>query len=51
MSEFERIRVLFCDHLNLARGKYLPRSVAESGSARHCVRLTADPDRAQGSSR
>jgi len=41
MSEYERIRVLFCDHLNLARGKYLPRFVAESGSARHCVGIYA----------
>ena len=24
MNEFKRIRVLSCDHLNLARGKYLP---------------------------
>ena len=41
MTDHERIRVLFCDHLNLARGKYLPRSVAESGSARHCVGVYA----------
>ena len=41
MSDYERIRILFCDHLNLARGKYLPRSVAESGSARHCVGVYA----------
>ncbi len=41
MSDFERIRVLFCDHLNLARGKYLPRSVAESGSVRYCVGVYA----------
>lgn len=41
MSDYERIRILFCDHLNLARGKYLPRSVAESGSARHCIGVYA----------
>ena len=41
MSEFERIRVLFCDHLNLARGKYLPRAIAASGSARHCIGVYA----------
>ena len=41
MSDYERIRVLFCDHLNIARGKYLPRSVAESGSVRHCVGVYA----------
>ena len=37
MSDYERIRVLFCDHLNLARGKYLPPSVARSGVARFCT--------------
>lgn len=32
----ERLRVLFCDHLNLARGKYLPIKKASSGSTRIC---------------
>jgi glutamine synthetase len=32
----ERLRVLFCDHLNLARGKYLPIKKASSGSTRVC---------------
>ena len=32
----ERLRVLFCDHLNLARGKYLPASKIGSGSTRVC---------------
>ena len=41
MSEYERIRVLFCDHLNLARGKYVPRALAESGTLRHCVGVYA----------
>ena len=41
MSDYERIRVLFCDHLNLARGKYLPRSEAGSGSVRHCIGVYA----------
>ncbi|MDE0202771.1 MAG: glutamine synthetase family protein, partial [Rhodospirillaceae bacterium] len=41
MSDYERIRVLFCDHLNLARGKYVPRAMAESGSLRHCVGVYA----------
>lgn len=33
----ERVRVLFADQLNLARGKYLPMSKAREGSARFCV--------------
>ena len=41
MSDYERIRVLFCDHLNLARGKYVPRAAAENGSLRHCVGVYA----------
>ena len=41
MSDYERIRVLFCDHLNLARGKYVPRALAESGSLRHCIGVYA----------
>lgn len=32
----QKIRVLFCDQLNLARGKYLPESVASSGEAGIC---------------
>ena len=35
MSQSERVRVLFCDHLNLARGKYIPGSRAESGETRY----------------
>jgi glutamine synthetase len=30
----ERLRLLFCDHLNLARGKYLPASKIGDGSSR-----------------
>ncbi|MDD9992873.1 MAG: glutamine synthetase family protein [Rhodospirillales bacterium] len=41
MSDYERIRVLFCDHLNLARGKYVPRAMAETGSLRQCVGVYA----------
>ena len=41
MSDYERIRVLFCDHLNLARGKYVPRAMAETGSLRHCIGVYA----------
>ena len=32
----ERLRVLFCDHLNLARGKYLPPSKIGDNSTRVC---------------
>ena len=35
-SSFERVRVLWPDHLGLARGKYLPASLADHG-ARHCT--------------
>jgi glutamine synthetase len=31
-----RLRVMFCDHLNLARGKYLPAEKASDGEARFC---------------
>ena len=41
MSDYQRIRVLFCDHLNLARGKYVPRAIAESGTLRQCVGVYA----------
>ncbi len=43
----ERLRVLFCDHLNLARGKYLPGSHAQGGETRLCrgiYALTYDKD-------
>lgn len=36
MSSFDRIRVLWSDHLGLARGKYLPARLAERGTS-HCV--------------
>lgn len=35
-AEYQQIRVLWPDHLNLARGKYLPAAVA-AGGARHCI--------------
>lgn len=36
-SASQRLRLLFCDHLNLARGKYLSASKAsEDGAARFC---------------
>ena len=31
-----KLRVLFCDHLNLARGKYLPARKASTGETRFC---------------
>jgi len=36
MAVGERLRLLFCDHLNLARGKYLPASKIGDGSSRFC---------------
>ncbi|MYI18645.1 MAG: glutamine synthetase, partial [Acidimicrobiia bacterium] len=35
-AEYQQIRVLWPDHLNLPRGKYLPAAVA-AGGARHCL--------------
>ena len=35
-DEYRRVRVLWPDHLNLARGKYLPYRLAERGT-RHCL--------------
>lgn len=35
-AEYQQIRVLWPDHLNLPRGKYLPTAVA-AGGARHCM--------------
>ena len=34
---FHRVRVLFADQLNLARGKYVPASFAAKGAARLCL--------------
>ncbi len=36
-EEFHRVRVLFADQLNLARGKYVPASFAAKGAARMCL--------------
>ncbi len=36
MSAYDRIRLLWPDHLGLARGKYLPSRVADRGT-NHCV--------------
>lgn len=32
----QRLRVLFCDHLSIARGKYVPWQVGRDGGARFC---------------
>jgi glutamine synthetase len=39
-EEFNRLRVLWPDHLGLARGKYVPASLAANG-VRHCTGLWA----------
>ncbi len=36
MATHERLRLLFCDHLSLARGKYLPAAKIGNGSSRFC---------------
>ena len=36
-SRQDRVRVLFADQLNLARGKYVPMAEAQKGHARMCV--------------
>ena len=36
MTEYDRIRVLWPDHLGIPRGKYLPARLAERGTA-HCA--------------
>jgi glutamine synthetase len=36
MSKSERLRVMFCDHLNLARGKYLPVGQLVDGGTSFC---------------
>ena len=40
MSEYRRVRVLFPDHLGLARGKYLPAAHATT-HVHHCIGLFA----------
>lgn len=39
-EEFNRLRVLWPDHLGLARGKYVPASLADRG-VRHCTGMWA----------
>ena len=36
-SKYQRVRVLYADQLNLARGKYLPAKIAASGETRVCI--------------
>jgi len=36
MTDYDRIRILWPDHLGLARGKYLPARLAHKGTS-HCV--------------
>ena len=36
MTDYDRIRILWPDHLGLARGKYLPAHLAQRGTS-HCV--------------
>ncbi len=40
MGEYQRIRILFPDHLGLARGKYIPGAHKTSG-ANHCIGIFA----------
>ena len=40
MSDYKRLRILFPDHLSLARGKYIPATLA-TGGARFCITLFA----------
>ena len=35
-AEKSKVRVLFCDQLNIARGKYVPKKFAEDGEVRVC---------------
>ena len=37
-ADYDRLRLLWPDHLGLARGKYLPKERAERGTA-HCISL------------
>ena len=39
MNNYRRVRVLFSDHLGLARGKYQPINTAAGGEARFCISL------------
>ena len=43
MGVMERLRVLGCDHLNLARGKYLAASKLDAGRTRTFPTLASPP--------
>lgn len=42
MATAERLRLLFCDHLNIARSKYVPASKIGDGSSRFCQGVFAN---------
>lgn len=42
MATGERLRLLFCDHLNIARSKYVPASKIGDGSSRFCQGVFAN---------
>lgn len=42
MASGERLRLVFCDHLNLARSKYVPGSKIGDGSSRFCQGVFAN---------
>lgn len=42
MATGERLRLVFCDHLNLARSKYVPGSKIGDGSSRFCQGVFAN---------
>jgi glutamine synthetase len=42
MATGERLRLLFCDHLNIARSKYVPGSKIGDGSSRFCQGVFAN---------
>ena len=41
LDDFKRIRVLSADHLNLARGKYVPAGLAKKGEMNACIGIYA----------
>ena len=41
LDDFKRIRVLCADHLNLARGKYVPVGMAKKGEMNACIGIYA----------
>ena len=37
MTDYKRLRLIYADHLGLARGKYQPAATAAHGEARFCM--------------